>query len=62
MKIKAFIKAKRNIIFEKSANFISFQRAFNFHRNPTIIQNKNTNITPPFLTALSIVRDDIVCK
>ena len=28
MKVRAFIKAKRNKILEKTANFISFQRSF----------------------------------
>ena len=45
MKIKAFIKARRDIILERAALFVSFQRAFIFHRNPTLLQNKNTNIT-----------------
>ena len=63
MKIKAFIKARRNINLEKAANFVSFQRAFNFHRNPTLLHNKNTNITPslPHHTHVSIVNDNIVC-
>ena len=42
MKIKAFIKARKNINLEKAANFVSFQRAFDFHRNLTIIQIKKT--------------------
>ena len=32
MKVKAFIKAKRNKILEKTANFTSFQRAFNLSK------------------------------
>ena len=49
MKIKAFIKAKRNIILMKAGNFVSIQTAFNFHRNPTRLQNKNTKHTVIFL-------------
>ena len=52
MKMKAFIKAKRNIILEK---------------NPTTIQSKKkttkkqSNITPS-IPRHTTVNDDIVCK